>query len=161
MKDRKNYVISTFVQLLSMPQGQEALCCFDLSPNVTNVQSQKMNILTLVQLYIGQSSKLERTMLLCPKPKLRWMAKENKNYISMIIFKVKIWTKEENCLIFNSLWPNDAIWWHRSGSTLAQVMACCLTAPSLYLKQCWSVISKIQLHLCDGNFTRNTLVIND
>ena len=25
---------------------------------------------------------------------------------------------------FNSLWPSDAIWWHRSGSTLAQVMAC-------------------------------------
>ena len=36
----------------------------------------------------------------------------------------------------NSLWPGDAIWWHRSGSTLAQVMACCLTAPSHYLNQC-------------------------
>ena len=30
----------------------------------------------------------------------------------------------------NSLWPSDTIWRHRSGSTLAQVMACCLTAPS-------------------------------
>ena len=29
------------------------------------------------------------------------------------------------------------LWWHRSGSTLAQVMACCLTAPSHYLNQCW------------------------
>ena len=28
---------------------------------------------------------------------------------------------------FNSLRPCDAIWRHRSGSTLAQVMACCLT----------------------------------
>ena len=37
----------------------------------------------------------------------------------------------------NSLWPNDAIWRHRSGSTLVQVMACCLTAPSHYLNQCW------------------------
>ena len=27
--------------------------------------------------------------------------------------------------------------WHRSESTLAQVMACCLTAPSHYLNQCW------------------------
>ena len=36
----------------------------------------------------------------------------------------------------NSLWPSNAIYWHRSGSTLAQVMACCLTAPSHYLNQC-------------------------
>ena len=35
-----------------------------------------------------------------------------------------------------SVWPSDAIWWHRSGSTLAQVMACCLMAPSHYLNQC-------------------------
>ena len=34
---------------------------------------------------------------------------------------------------FNSLRPSNAIWRHRSGSTLAQVMACCLTAPSHYL----------------------------
>ena len=30
---------------------------------------------------------------------------------------------------FSSLWPSDAIWRHWFGSTLAQVMACCLTAP--------------------------------
>ena len=33
----------------------------------------------------------------------------------------------------NSWWPSDAIWRHRSGSTLAKVMACCLMAPSHYL----------------------------
>ena len=44
----------------------------------------------------------------------------------------------------NSLWPSDAIWWQRSGSTLAQVMTCCLMAPSHYLNQCWLVmISKV------------------
>ena len=32
----------------------------------------------------------------------------------------------------NSLWPADTIWWHRYGSTLARVMACCLTTPSNY-----------------------------
>ena len=36
------------------------------------------------------------------------------------------------------LWPSDTIWRQRSGSTLAQVMACCLTAPSHYLNQCCS-----------------------
>ena len=39
----------------------------------------------------------------------------------------------------NSLWPSDAIWQQRSGSTLAQVMACGLTAPSRHLNQCWLI----------------------
>ena len=34
----------------------------------------------------------------------------------------------------------------RSGSTLVQVMACCLTAPSHYLNQCWLIISKVLWH---------------
>ena len=37
--------------------------------------------------------------------------------------------------ILNSLWPIDAIWHQRNGSTLAPVMACCLTAPSHCLNQ--------------------------
>ena len=40
----------------------------------------------------------------------------------------------------NSLWPNDVIWRHRSESTLPQVMAWCLKAPSHYLSQCWHEI---------------------
>ena len=39
-----------------------------------------------------------------------------------------------------------AIWWHGSGSTLAQVMAWCLTAPSHYLNQCWLIINEILWH---------------
>ena len=46
-------------------------------------------------------------------------------------------------VLFNSLRPSDAIWRHISGSTLAQVMACCLKAPSHYLNQCWLIISKV------------------
>ena len=37
-----------------------------------------------------------------------------------------------NCYV-NSVWPSDAIWWHVTGSTWAQIMACCLMAPSHYL----------------------------
>ena len=48
--------------------------------------------------------------------------------------------------LFNSLGPSDAIWWQKTGSTLAQVMACCLTAPSHYLNQCWLIISEVQCH---------------
>ena len=60
----------------------------------------------------------------------------------------------------NSLWPRDAIWWHRSGSTLAQVMACCLMAPSHYLNQYWLILSAIQWHSSQNNFTRDTFHIN-
>ena len=59
------------------------------------------------------------------------------------------WRKRKNVLIknwMNSLWPNDAIWQQRSGSTLARVMPCCLTAPTHYLNQCWFTISKIHQH---------------
>ena len=42
------------------------------------------------------------------------------------------------------LWPNDAIWRHKTGSTLAQIIACCLMTPSHYLNQCWLIISKVQ-----------------
>ena len=41
---------------------------------------------------------------------------------------------------FNSLWPSDVIWQHKCRSTLAQVMAWCLTVPSHYLNQSWFVI---------------------
>ena len=41
-------------------------------------------------------------------------------------------------LVFNSLWSSETIWCHRSGSTLAQVTACCLTAPGRYRTQCFS-----------------------
>ena len=46
----------------------------------------------------------------------------------------------------NSLWPSDAIWWQRSGSTLAQVMDCCLMAPSHYLNGCWLIIEDVLWH---------------
>ena len=63
-------------------------------------------------------------------------------------------------LIVNSWWPTDDIWQHKSGSTLVQVMACCLTAPSLSLYQCWLIINYVQRHSSDDNFTCNTSVIN-
>ena len=47
---------------------------------------------------------------------------------------------------FNSLGLSDAKWRWRSKSTLVQVMVCCLTAPSLYLNQCWLIISKVLWH---------------
>ena len=67
-----------------------------------------------------------------------------------------MWFNNTGQHYFNSLWPSDAIWQQRSGSTLAQVMTCCLTAPSHYLNQCWLIISKVQWHSSECNFTRDT-----
>ena len=60
----------------------------------------------------------------------------------------------------NSLWPNDAIWWHRSRSTLVQVMAWCRQATSHYLNQCWLIFSKVQWHSVDSNLTRDSPPFN-
>ena len=61
------------------------------------------------------------------------------------------------CGDFNSLWPREAIWWQRFGSTLDQVMACCLTAPSHYLNQCWLIINVVMWHSPKTNFTGSAL----
>ena len=61
---------------------------------------------------------------------------------------------------FNSLWPSDAIWRHRSWSTLVQVMACRLTAPNHYLNQCCLIVSTDHWRLSEGNITRDAPAIN-
>ena len=45
--------------------------------------------------------------------------------------------------LFKSWWPSDVIWRDRSGKILAQVMACCLSAPNHYLSHWWMIISNI------------------
>ena len=52
----------------------------------------------------------------------------------------------------SSLLPSDTIWWHKSGSSLAQVMAC-------YLNQCWLGIIEGLWHSFGCNFTRNVQYI--
>ena len=54
-------------------------------------------------------------------------------------------------ICFNLLSPSDAVWQQRSGSTLAQVMACCLLAPGHYQNLCWLIISKVLWHSSEGN----------
>ena len=56
-------------------------------------------------------------------------------------YKTTDWTLF--CHAFNSWWPSDAIWQQGFRSTVVQVMACCLTAPSHYQNQCWLFIRKV------------------
>ena len=58
----------------------------------------------------------------------------------------------------NTLWPSDNKWWHKSGYTLSQVVACCLMAPSHYLNQCCLIISKIQCCSSKSNFTKYSTI---
>ena len=56
--------------------------------------------------------------------------------------------------LLNSLWSSDAIWRHRFGLTLAQVMACCLmVVPSHYLNQYWLIMSEVFWHSLEDNLT--------
>ena len=77
-------------------------------------------------------------------------------------WKTGLHNRTENyCIYYDmcvySLWPSDTLWQHRShGLSLAQVLACCLTAPGHYLNQCWLIISKVQWHSSKCNFTRDT-----
>ena len=57
--------------------------------------------------------------------------------------------------VAKSLWPCNAIWWHRSGSTLGHVMACCLMAPSHCLNWCQIIIKGVLWHSPESNFTRS------
>ena len=60
-------------------------------------------------------------------------------------------------ILIKSLRPSDAIWRHRSRTTLVQVMACCLTAPSHYLNQCWLIVSEVQWQSPGSSFIRDIL----
>ena len=80
-----------------------------------------------------------------PEPTLTY---HHRNLVAFILFIwVQFYRKRSRYLTlvwvwkfliyFNSLWPSDTIWQQGSGSTLAQVMACYLMAPSHSLNQPW------------------------
>ena len=75
--------------------------------------------------------------------------KPRQSYLLMVSFigtRAPVAASLTNKSLLHSLWPSDAMWRQRSGSTLAQVMACCLAAPSHYLNQCWLIISEVLWH---------------
>ena len=58
----------------------------------------------------------------------------------------------DNKHLINTFWPSDAIPWHRSGSTLAQVTM----TPSHYLNQSWLIISKVSWHSSENIIIRSS-----
>ena len=60
----------------------------------------------------------------------------------------------QNHDVIYTLWIGSAIWSLRYGSTLAEAMVCCSTAPSHYLIECvWLVISRLLWHSHEISFT--------
>ena len=96
-------------------------------------------------LYIDQNSLVWRTIISIHYKTWQIWSVKNVPYICHVglwffcmISCVYIICLSYTCHI-NSLWPGDAIWRHGTRSTLAQVMSCCLTAPSHYLNHWTSV----------------------
>ena len=61
----------------------------------------------------------------------------------------------------NSLWHSSAIWQHRSGSTLVQIMAWCLMAPGHYLNQCWLLINRVLCNTLNAHDNDNYYVFEN
>ena len=111
----------------------------DLSLKMTNPKSQ---------LHLSGANELRNDY--------QWILSETNQFIVITIVLLAwlqtFWLEDDNNLMsvkntelpantstcsLDSLWHSNAIWWHRSESTLAQVMACCLMASSHCLNQCW------------------------
>ena len=96
-----------------------------------------------------------------PGNKLQWNWNQNRKIfiqeyaLENVVCKTSAISFRVQCV--NTLRPSDTIWWHRIWSTLGQVMACCLTAPSHYLNQCWLIISEVKWPSTKGNFTKRHL----
>ena len=95
-------------------------------------------------------------LIWCWGQKIPWLL--GRNHSCWCLGSLRRQVIRSQCI--NSLWPSDDIWRQRYGSTLAQVMACCLTAPSHYLNQWWLIISEVQWHSSEDNFTSDTSATN-
>ena len=82
-------------------------------------------------------------------------------YIQSISWVLMSWcgTEPRPCKWRLTLKPSDVIWRHKSGSTLAGVMACFLAAQSHYMKIV-DINCKVQWYLPEGNFTKDISSIN-
>ena len=144
--------------------------CIDLGPSVISLRpnctvwyqrlwSSLTYTLEALSHYLNQCSLF---VTWTPRNTFQWNVVWNSNsfrkkmHLKMLAMAaILIWPQ---CV--NSLWPSDTIWWHRTESTLVQVMAWCLMASSHYLKHCWIFISISQWYSSDVSSLRDTPGIN-
>ena len=84
------------------------------------------------------------------KNKFQWYFNQNtaifiqENLYENIVCKLAAILFRPQCV--NSKWHSDVLWRHRSRSTLVQIMACCMTAPSHYMNQCSLLTDEVLWH---------------
>ena len=128
--------------------------CLNVLPHwglVMHINISKLHQITSCRLVIAEP---------LPKPMLPYCQLEPYEQTSMNLnkgtniffeghhaFRNVIWKWQPVCFGQYHIWPGDAIWLHKTGSALAQVVTCCMTALSRNLNQCCFIISKVQWHL--------------
>ena len=88
----------------------------------------------------------------CNRCHQKWPVRRHESFIFQWHRKTGLVRKQ-----FNSLQPSIINCQSRSESTLAQVMACCLMAPSHYQNQCWLLIVGILSHSPESNLMAKLL----
>ena len=75
---------------------------------------------------------------------------------------LKPWKLSQHLIRYhlNSLGPSEAIWQHRTGSILMQLLACYLKAPIHCLNECWLVIKCVLCHSPENNLLKSTHGLN-
>ena len=122
------------IQLINVPKLDIRIDVFKFCVSASYEKHFVMRIRCHLYAFISYSS-VELKLWFNPKS----LAKQALNSLSSL-------------LGLNSLRPSDAIWRQWSWTTLAQVMACCLTAPSHYLNQCWLIIRGVLWHTSESSF---------
>ena len=129
----------------SLDQGNSFITCIGSGKNLAPNRWQAIPWIS--------DDPVERSMCATRPQWVNW--KITIDFMYMYIHVSYIYASDDLYLLhtnINSLWPSDAIWRQLSGSTLAQVMACCLTAPSHYLNQCWLIFKGTLWHSPVSNF---------
>ena len=89
----------------------------------------------------------------CEQWRYRCLALSHQNPGPVWKTTVTLWSRLVKCAL-NSLRPRDAYMRHWTGSSLVQIMACRLWAPSHYLNQCWNIANWTFKNKLQWNFNR-------
>ena len=113
------------------------------SPPSGGTSAWSLNSATFTGVWSGSSKTPKKTILWLASPRYFTGESWNRKHRSQVF----MWMAQLICWV-------DAIWWSKSGSTLAYITAYCLTVQSNYLNQCWLFMTEVNWHCPECNFTR-------
>ena len=145
--------LSSFNKDYMMLQALQFYCCFQELWEFISYRCLYMQFWFILRLHLEHERVRQETAQVIVEEQRMMQEVKLLQEEAERLRKVEKWWWNE----VNSLCSKDK---DRSGSTLAQVMACCFTAPSHYLNQFRFIISKVQCHSSQGNFTRDSSALN-